>query len=93
MGGADEGHMATEFDGAFVALLKSCHELVAAQVRARALLRGRGREGPSRLADASLRARALLRRGGVAPRRLSDASLSLDESTSPHIPSRFGRTR
>jgi len=42
VGGADEGHMATEFDGAFVALLKSCHELVAAQVRARALLRGRG---------------------------------------------------
>ena len=56
VGGADEGHMATEFDGAFVALLKSCHELVAAQVRVRALLRVPRAspspiKGPSRLPE------------------------------------------
>ena len=32
VGGVEEGHVATEHDGAFVALLKGCHELIAAQI-------------------------------------------------------------
>ena len=32
VGGVEEGHVATEYDVAFVSLLKGCHELVAAQI-------------------------------------------------------------